>query len=114
MEIIVVFMSKYYNNGSIVNSNVTYGDNSPIIQKKDSGSINWQEYEKDCLHALQQVDMNSKDYEILKNLNMLLYKKDEKGLKNYIWKHFTNISEGILTSLMATSLWEFIKSILSL
>lgn len=107
-------MDKHYNNTTIVNSTVTYGDNSPIIQQKDSETINWKEYEKDCLHALQQVDMNSKDYEILKNLNMLLYAKDEKGLKNYVLKHFTNISEGVLTSLMATGLWEFIKGILSL
>lgn len=92
---------------TIVDSNVTFGNNSPIII--NSNDIQWDKLQHECLNLLSKLPEELINTYELKVLVEKIYRKDENGIKAYMKTHFKILSTNIICSMLSQYFINFLN-----
>lgn len=93
-------------NYTIKNSNVTFGNQSPIIIS--ANNTDWDSLQNECINLMKNLNEDEIRRYQIKSLAQCIFTKDWRGIKKYISK----FGKFICTQTVSTVLAEFAADIL--
>ena len=94
---------------NINNSNLTFGDNSPITTT--AHETDWKRLQEDSLDLLTKLsDLEIQQYKV-KGLVRCIYTKDKVGIKEYLRKHSGLLSSNVIVGIITEYLLNFLRSL---